>query len=151
MEVCSMRSIVRWEPYNDLISLRNAMNRFFEKGICRSPIYEQAWTTTSIPVDMYRTPDAVIVKAIVPGLKANDLQITAHDNLLIIRGQAKQKREATDRQYLCKECQDHAFERTLALPADLDVDQTEAELMDGILILRIPRAVAKKPKQIQIC
>jgi HSP20 family protein len=90
--------------------------------------------------------DAYVLSALVPGLKADHLNIQVLEDVVRIQGEYK----ADENNYLVRELPDGSFTRTLRLPAPIDAEQVEADITDGILTLRLPKAESARPKQIKI-
>lgn len=103
----------------------------------------------TFPIDIREDDDAYTLSAVLPGLKAEDLNIQIHDNVITISGEVKYERKEQDR-YLLIERASGKFSRSFTLPDDVDADKAEARLEDGILNLRLPRAEHAKPKTIKI-
>ena len=146
-----MRDIVRWDPWGDLISLRGAMDRLFEESFVRPP---RGWLLPSerrtVALDMYETEDVVVVKASVPGLKPEEIDVTISGDTLTIKGETKEETEEKRRSYIRQEHRYGAFSRSVTLPAGLQTDKAEASFEDGILTLTVPKAEEVKPKTIRI-
>lgn len=148
-----MRSLVRWEPFSDLISLRDAMDRLFEESFVRpSRGFLAPWWRGEgqLALDMYETDDAVVVKAAVPGVKPDDIDITITGDTLTIKGELKAEEEVKRENYIYQERRYGAFSRSVSLPEGLNTDKAEATFENGVLTLNIPKAEAVKPKVIQI-
>ena len=146
-----MANITRHDPFTEMVSLRQAMDRLFEDSWV-SPLSWRGVTgeTISPPIDVHETPDEIVVTASLPGLKAEDVDITMTGQTLTLRGEFKAD-EAVDRdQYLYRERRYGTFNRTLQLPVRVEGDRAEATFIDGILTLHIPKAEEVKPRQIQI-
>jgi HSP20 family protein len=101
-------------------------------------------------VDMYQTDNEVVVKAAIPGVKGDDVQINVTGEVLTIKGEVKEKEEAKERAYHIREQRWGMFERTLALPTDVVADKARAEFENGILTVTLPKAEEVKPKTITI-
>ncbi len=146
-----MRSLVRWEPFNDLISLRDAMDRLFEESFVRPWRSELIpWSRSELPLDMYETDDEVVVKASVPGVKPEELDVTITGDTLTIKGETKTESEVRRESYLCQERRYGAFSRSVALPEGLNTDKVDATFEHGVLTLHIPKAEEVKPKTIKV-
>ena len=100
----------------------------------------------SLPVDVREEDEAYILSALVPGLKADDLNIQVLDDVVTIEGEFK----ADESEYLMRELPHGAFRRTLRLPAALDASKAEAKITDGVLTLRLTKAESARPKTIKI-
>jgi len=146
-----MSDLMRWEPLRDLVSLREAMNRLFEESFVR-PWGGWPWPVRGerLAVDMYETDDAVVVKAALPGVKAEDLDISVVGDTLTIRGEVKRDEEVKEENYIRRERFYGSFCRSFALPTQVVPEDAEAEFEDGILTLTLPKAEEVKPKAIKV-
>ncbi|MFQ6059246.1 MAG: Hsp20/alpha crystallin family protein [Anaerolineae bacterium] len=144
--------LTRWEPFRDLISLREAMDRLFEESFVRPPRrgWLIPWEVEELPIDMYETEDHVVVKTAVPGVKPEDIDITITGDTLTIKGETKAEEEIKRENYIRQERRYGAFSRSVSLPAGLETDQAEATFENGILTLTIPKAEEVKPKVIKV-
>jgi HSP20 family protein len=146
-----MTNLVRWEPFRDLVSLREAMDRLFEESFVRprsgwpAPIEAEA-----LAVDMYETDDAVVVKTAIPGVKPEDIDISLTGDTLTIKGETKSEEEVKEETYVRREMRCGSFARTLAVPAPVVADKAQAEFENGVLTLTLPKAEEVKPKAIQV-
>ena len=143
-----MSNLTRWEPMREMMSLREAMDRLFDDAFTR-PLSVSG--VSAMPsVDMYQTDDEVIVKASLPGLKAEDVDITVTGETLTLRGDFNQENEQKDARYHIHEVRYGSFERSLLLPTDVKADKAKADFEDGILTITMPIAEEVKPKSISI-
>ena len=144
-------NLVRLEPFHEMVSLRHAVNRLLEDNFSRpfrlAPVNGEGLT---LAVDMYETDNEVVVKALLPGVKPEDLDINIADNILTIKGEMKTEQETKQASYLHRECHYGAFSRSMVLPAGLNIDKAESDLGNGILILTIPKVEEAKPKVIKV-
>ena len=107
----------------------------------------------TLGINIREEEDAYILSALVPGLKAEDLNIQVLEDVLRIEGEYKQSSpadKADEQSYLVRELPSGSFTRTLRLPAVIDADHVEADITDGVLTLRLPKAESARPKQIKI-
>jgi HSP20 family protein len=148
-----MANITRFDPLGEMVSLRQAMDRLFEDSFV-SPL---AWRGANgksggmtPPMDVHETPDEIVVTASLPGISAEDVDITMTGQTLSLRGEFKADDRVERDQYLYRERRFGSFHRTLQLPVRVEGDQAEASFDNGILTLRIPKAEEVKPRQIQI-
>jgi HSP20 family protein len=146
-----MANITRHDPFTEMVSLRQAMDRLFEDSWV-SPLSFRGVTgeTISPAIDVHETPDEIVVTASLPGLKAEDVEITMTGQTLTLRGEFKADETVDRDQYLYRERRYGSFNRTLQLPVRVEGDRAEATFTDGILSLHIPKAEEVKPRQIQI-
>jgi HSP20 family protein len=141
-------TIIRRSGFGDLLSLRQAMDRLFEESFV-NPRTWQFGEGQLVPVDVYATNEAVVVEAILPGVKPEEVDITMEGNTLTFAGDTSST--MPDRESLMlQEIRRGRFIRTLTLPAGLEPDKAAATFEDGILTLRIPKAEQVKPRQIKI-
>lgn len=145
-------AITRWDPFRDLISLRDRMNKLFEDSISRSHAFDQdfsagAWRPT---VDIYETPDKIILKADLPGISLDDIELKIENNTLTIRGERRMDKETKQEDYHRIERAYGSFSRSFTLPNTVDVDKVKAEHKNGILEVILPKKEETKPKKIKI-
>ncbi len=143
-----MSNLIRWEPMREMVTLREAMDRLFDDSFTRP--FGLMDGGRSPAVDMYQTDDEVIVKAALPGLKSEDVQIQVTGDLLTIKGETKEKHETKEKNYHLREQRWGAFERSVLLPTAVVSDKAKAEFEDGILTVTLPKAEEVKPKMITI-
>jgi HSP20 family protein len=144
-------SIVGWEPFRDMLSLREAMDRLFEQSFVSPERREWlAPAQAGLALDVYQTDDSVVVKSSIPGVKLEEVDISIKGNILNISGETEEKEEVEEENYLRRERRYGAFSRSLALPEGIDADKAEAEFEDGILTLTIPKVPEAKPKVIKV-
>ena len=144
-----MSDLIRWEPAREMMSLRDAMDRLFDDAFTRPlRFYDGHW---SIPtVDMYQIDNEVVVKAAIPGVKTDDVQINVTGEMLTIKGETKEKEEVKEKAYHLREQRWGSFERIVALPTDVTADKAKAEFENGILPITLPKAEEVHPKSITI-
>lgn len=132
-------------PYRRLSSLREAMDRLMEESIESQPT-EREYT---LAVDVRADEDAFTIRALVPGLDAEDLNIEILNNSVSIRGEFKTPDEA-DAKYITCELPAGRFARTISLPVDVDSTKAEASMKNGVLSLRVPKTEEHLPKAIKV-
>ena len=143
-----MSTLTRWEPVREMMTLREAMDRLFDDAFTR-PI--NMGTVSTMPaIDMYQNEDDLIVKAVLPGLTKEDVDISVTENVLTLRGEYKTNEDEASKAYLIREQRYGIFERSLGLPTDVQVEKAKAEFENGILTITLPKAEAVKPKIISI-
>lgn len=146
-----MSSLVRWGPFGELLSLRQAMDRLFEENFVRPSSLFTGLREGAMPaLDIYQTDDAVVIKAAVPGVKPEDIDITITGNTLTIKGETRVEEDVKKESYYRQERRYGAFSRTVELPPHLQTDKAEAFFEHGVLTLTIPKAEEIKPKAIKI-
>ena len=146
-----MANLTRFDPFGELVTLRQAMDRLFEDSVV-SPLTWRAVEGEALtpPLDVHQTPDEIVVTAALPGGKPDDVEITLTGQTLQIRGALKADEQVERDQYLYRERRYGSFSRQLQLPVRVEGDKTQATFENGVLTLRIPKAEEVKPRQIQI-
>ncbi len=144
-------SLRRWEPFTELMSLRQAMDRLFEDSFIRpSRLASLFGEEAQLPIDMYQTETDVVVKASVPGVKPEDVDITITGDTLTIKGETKMEEEVKRENYFYQERRYGSFARSITLPGSLQTDKAEATFENGVITLTIPKVEEAKPKSIKI-
>ncbi len=133
-----MADLVRWEPLRDLVSLREAMDRLFDESFVRVPGVSRAKGFTP-SVDMYETDKEVVVKATVPGVKPEDIEISVSGDRLVVKGKLEEDRTEEGTNYVLRERRFGAFERVLPLLPTANVEDAKAEFKNGVLTITMPK------------
>ncbi len=139
-----------WNPMDELVSLRDAMERLMEESVVRSPAARRSERAVlRLPLDAYETDEALVIVASMPGVNPDDVEITLEEDRLTIKGQFPPRLENVD--YLINELPDGMpFARVLRINALVEVDKAEAAFKDGLLTLTLPKAKAARPKVIKV-
>lgn len=143
-----MSHIVRWDPFRKMMSLRQMMDRVFDETFSRQLGHGEDWGVPS--VDMYQTYKELVVKAVLPGMKAEDIQISITGDVLTLRGETQQEQEVKEATYHLRERRFGSFSRSLPLPTAVVTDQAHAEFENGILTLILPKSEEARPKTISV-
>ena len=144
-----MSQLVRWDPFAEFGSLRRAMDRLFEDyAPTRSARDERAELT--FPVDVSETENEVVVKAVLPGIKPQDVELTVNEGVLTVRGETRSETTEEKENFYRREIRHGSFSRSLPLPTRVNQENAEAEFTDGILTVRLPKAEDVRPKSIKI-
>jgi HSP20 family protein len=144
-----MSNLIRWEPAREMMTLRDAMDRLFDDAFTRPlRLNDGHWSMPA--VDMYQTDNEIVVKAAIPGVKSDEVQINVTGDVLTIKGEVKEKEEMKEKAFHLREQRWGMFERTLPLPTDVIADKAKAEFENGILTITLPKAEEVRPKTISI-
>ena len=143
-------SIVRWEPFREMTSLRDAMDRLFEDGLARYPRLWPRLGECELPIDMYQTANEVVVKSSVPGLKPEEVDVSITGDTIIIKGEHKEENEVEEENYIYKEHRYGTLSRSVLIPVRVKSDKAEAVFEDGTLTLTLPKTKEVKPRQIKV-
>jgi len=144
-------AIVRWEPFRDLMATQRDFDRLFREAF--SPVFgegELSTRTWAPPVDIYETDENLVLKAELPGINPDSVEIRVEDNTLYLKGERKFEKEVKEQNYHRVERSYGAFTRTFSLPGSIDADKVAANFKDGVLTLTMPKKEEAKPKTIKI-
>ena len=143
-------TMIRWDPFREIMSLRNAMDRLFEDSFVHPTRVWPELGGGQLAIDMYQTDDDVVVKASLPGLKPEEVDISVTGDTLTIRGEHKEEKEVKQEDYLYKERRYGVYNRSVTMPVQVKAEKAEAVFDNGILTLTLPKAEETKPKQIKV-
>ncbi len=141
-----------WDPFRDLEAIQNEMNKMFNSSLVRwvdrdVGLLEGAWSPA---IDIYDSKDNVMVKADIPGMKKDEIEVSVHGDTLIIKGEKKQEKEVKEKDYVRTERFYGSFNRAISLPAAVDASKVNATYKNGVLELVLPKKEESKPKQLKI-
>ena len=140
--------LTRWDPFQEMLNLRRTVDRLFDNASS-----DHDWAQNpmwGLAVDLVENKDDFIVKASIPGINPDDLDISYADDTLTIKGEIKSENEVKENQYHLRERRYGSFARSLTLPTRIKGDAIEASYRDGVVTLRLPKADEVKPKRIAI-
>lgn len=145
-------TLMRWDPFRDMMSLRQAMDRLFEDSFIRPSRLWPELGRGELPldIDMYQTANDVVVKAALPGVRPEEVDISITGDTLTIKGERKEEQEIRDDDYFYRERRHGAFSRSVPIPVSIKSDKAEAVFENGVLTLTLPKAEEVKPKQIKV-
>lgn len=143
-----MPSLVRIDPFRDLMSFRSAMDRLFDETLGQPGLPYGGLGAPAI--DLYQTADEVIIKASLPGVDPKEINISVTGDVLTLRGEVGAERDVEGAQYHVKERRFGAFTRSVGLPTAVVADKADAQFEHGVLTLRLPKAEEVKPKTITV-
>jgi len=139
--------ISRWEPFKDLLSLQDRMNRLFEETLARGSSLDSDRSGQWSPaVDIMETESELLLKAELPGINLEEIDLQIKDQVLTLRGERRFDHETKKEHYYRIERLYGAFSRSFTLPPTIDPNGIKAVLRDGILEVRIPKR-GTKPSQ----
>ena len=144
-------ALMEWKPTSDLLDIRNEMNRTFDHFFGHRPsrivLRKGVWSPS---VDIAETDEEIAVKAELPGMTKEDVNISITDNILTLKGEKKQENEIKEENYHRVERSYGGFQRSFALPTGIQPEKVKATFKNGVLNINIPKAEEVKPKQIEI-
>ena len=141
---------VKWEPFRDLMAMQDRMTRLFDETLSRIWKAEVPRGVWSPPVDILERENEVILKIDLPEMNQNEIGIRVEENTLVIQGERKFTKEASDTNYLQIERPYGTFQRTFAIPRMIDQEKITAGYKDGVLRVVLPKKGEIHPKQIVI-
>ncbi len=144
--------LVRFNPVRDMFSFRNRINHIFDDffyPINRDEVKLSMGNWNPV-VDVYNNDDSIVIKAELPGIDKEGIEIDVKERVLTLKGERSSENEVKDDNYYRRERSFGKFERAFTLPADVDPDKIKADFKDGVLKIDIPKPEEQKPRQITI-
>ena len=145
-----MAALTRWDPYRELATMRSMMDRLMDEDAFRLQRQGERSNEFGLALDVAEKNDAYIVKASVPGVAPEDVEVTLSDNVLTIKGEMKEDKEIKEETYHVRERRFGQFVRSVTLPMPVNADKIEAINENGVLTLTLPKAESTKPKRIEV-
>ncbi len=145
-----MADLIRWDPFREMMRFREAMDRLFDSALAGTTWELRTPWLGEPALDVIETADDYVVKASIPGINPDDLEITFTERTLTIKGEVKEEEQREGAQYHLRERRYGSFSRSLTLPTPVNADALEAKYEAGVLTLRIPKTEEVKPKRIPI-
>ncbi len=146
-----VHSVTRWDPFAEFAGLRREMDQIFGEFFGRTPATMAATEGLWSPlVDVHETKDSFLLKAELPGVKPEDLQVSVEGDALTLKGERKRETEVKDGQYHRIERSFGRFERVVLLPSIVDQDRVKATYRDGVLEIQLPKKEEAKAKEVKV-
>jgi len=136
--------VVRWDPFREMMNVQDQLNRTF------GSFFGERKTSWLPSVDVYDDKEEVVLKADLPGVRPDDVDVEIDENVLTVRGQRSSDHNTDPERFFRIERPTGSFERSIALPQGVRTDNVQAAFEDGILTVRVPKAEEAKPKRIQV-
>ncbi|MCL5411012.1 MAG: Hsp20 family protein [Patescibacteria group bacterium] len=134
-----------WRPFREMVSLRDAMDRLFEDSVITPK------GVTAMPkIDIKDKKDSIVVKAEIPGMAEEEVDVEISDGVMTISGEKKEEKEKEEEGYYYKESHSGSFSRSFTLPADVVAEKAEADMKDGVLSITIPKVETKKATKVKV-
>lgn len=138
----------RWEPIYDLRRMHEAMNRRWrESGTAYVGAGHRGW---AIPIDVVEEGDELLVRASLPGVNPDEIDVSIEDRVLTIKGETKVEEETKDGGYFIRERRTGSFRRSLRLPETADTEKAKTVYENGVLTVALPKVESKKVKRLAI-
>ncbi len=143
-----MANLTVFDPFREMASLRTMMDQVFDNVLTRQA---ETWRGYEwMALDMFQTDDDIIVKAVLPGIKPEDINVSITNQVLNIRGEIKEDRVNENATYHIRERRSGVVTRAVQLPAPVISEKARAEFENGILTLMLPKAEEVRPKTISV-
>lgn len=143
-------SIQVWDPFAEAVSLRDAMTSLFQDSFIRPARLAARDGLAVPPMDVCETDNEFVIKASLPGLAPDQVQVSLQGDTVTIRGESKDQEELKDVRWHIRERGLRSFQRSLTLSAPVDADSAQASYEQGVLTLTLPKAADAKPRQIKL-
>jgi len=145
-------ALIRWDPFREMSALQERMNRLFSDVRAQAPLQGEEISQGSwVPaVDIYETNEAIVIKAELPGITAQDISVEVKDNTLTLKGEKKFEKEVQEENYHRVERSYGSFQRAFTLPGTIQQEKVKAKFKDGILEINLPKVEEAKPKQVKV-
>jgi len=145
-------ALIRWDPFREMSSLQERMNRLLADFRTRSPFGEEemaqgAWIPA---VDIYETKESIVLNVELPGVTKDDISLEVKDSTLTIKGEKKLEKNVKEENFHRMERTYGSFTRAFTLPSTVQQDKVKAKFRDGILEIMLPKEEEAKPKQIKV-
>jgi HSP20 family protein len=139
-----------WDPVREMVSLRDVVGSLLQESFVRPGALMADGGLATLPLDVSEDENEFIIKASLPGVRPEDVQITVHGETVTIRGELKAEEERKEEQHHLRERRYGVFQRTVRLSSAVRSDQARADFENGVLTLTLPKSEEAKPKQIKI-
>lgn len=143
-------TLVRWQPFREIETLQNEMNRLFNSVMPTGQFSYEMGTYYAPALELQETSEAIILKLEVPGLEAKDLDVEVTPEAVSIKGERREESKTEEKEVTRSEFRYGYFQRVIPLPALVQNDKVEAEYKNGILHLNLPKAEAEKNKVVKV-
>ncbi len=142
-------AIQRWDPFRELRQMEDTVNRLW-RGFGGWPVYREGFEDWNILVDIIQKPESILVKASLPGVEADAIDLSIEDNVLTLKAERKAEPEDKDYRYLLQERPAGSFYRAIRLPDTVDTNKIQSSYENGVLSIELPKLEDRKKKQIKI-
>ena len=142
---------VRMDSEQDEVELGANTAKSNSKSISKNPSnWEEEEKEGELGVDVYQTPEMIIIKSMIAGVRPEDLDISITRDMVEIKGRREEEKAVREEDYFARELYWGTFSRTITLPAEVDVDESEAVEKHGLLILKLPKLDKKKQSKLKV-
>jgi len=146
----AIRGLRTWEPFRELNTLHDEMDRFFASLWPNGEREAAVGAVWAPAIDVYEEKDRYVIKAELPGVKREDVTLSVEQDVLTIKGERRYEKEEKEEGFLRKESVYGTFQRTLQLPQSVKTEAVNAEFKEGVLKISLPKADVAKSREIKI-
>ena len=143
-------AIIRWDPFREMVTLREKMNRLFEDAVVGQDDRELVASTWSPAVDIYETEHEIVLKAELPGIEDDNIAVKLEDNTLTLKGERQFEKETKEENYHRIERSYGSFYRSFKIPHYVDQEKIKAEHEHGVLKISLPKKLESKPRAVKV-
>ena len=144
-------SLMRWDPFGELMSLRQAMDRLLEESVVRPrAVMGGAGAGMGMDLDVMEREDAIVVRASLPGVKPDDVNITVENNILTIQAETREEQDRGEGRYHHRERRYGRVARAVALPVEVDPNACDADFEQGVLTITLPKSQQARARRIAV-
>jgi len=144
-------AIIRWDPFREMVTLREKMNRLFEDAVTGQREDRDLVSSTWSPaVDIYETENGIVLTAELPGIEDKDIAVKLEDNSLTLKGERQFQKETKEENYHRIERSYGSFYRSFTIPPYVDQEKIKAEHEHGVLKIFLPKKHESKPRAVKV-
>ena len=143
-------TITRFDPISEMRRMNEVFDRLFGTPVPSAQRFAGVSQDLIVPVDIVEKEDKFVIRAAVPGVKPEELNVSIESNVLTISGESKREEESEQDKVYCRECSYGAFTRSIRLPENLMVDQVDAAFENGFVVITLPKAPEEKPQTVKV-
>ena len=140
--------LVRWDPFREFLTMSNRLNRTIDDPFIQRP--EASFGAWAPPVDIFERQDHLVIRAEVPGIQKDDMDVRIENGVLTLHGERREEKEVQDVSTHLMERVYGSFTRSFSLPTTVDATKVTAVYKDGVLEVTVPKIETAKPKQVEI-
>jgi HSP20 family protein len=139
----------RWDPFREMVGLRDTMDRLLQQNLRPGQLLSTI-RPDAIPLDVVEREDSYIVRAALPGVNPDDIEVVVQGERLTLRAEVKEEQEQRGDNGLVRELRTGSLQRTISLPSPVSSDKAEAKVENGVLTLRLPKIQETLPRRISV-